>query len=309
MANWDKKHILSIRDFSRKEIDHILKKSYEMEGLLSSGDPINYMEGKMLANLFFEPSTRTRMSFEVAMKRLGGKTVGFSVGDTSAETKGETIADTVQVVEGYADVIVLRHYAEGASRMASENVSAPLINGGDGANQHPTQTLLDLYTIQKEFDSIDDLTIAMVGDLKYGRTVHSLANALEKYDGINLKLISPQELRMPRRIVDSLKDKGMQVEETSDLSIENADVVYVTRIQKERFPDPQEFEKVKETYILNRDVVENMKQNSIILHPLPRVSEIANEVDDSPQARYFEQAKNGVPVRMALLCLVCGVHI
>ncbi len=307
LRSWNKKHIISIRDFSRDEIDFILKKSAVMEKKLLSNKSLNLMKGKLLANLFFEPSTRTRMSFETAMKRLGGKTIGFNIAEISSEVKGETIADTVRVVEGYADIIVIRHPAEGAARLASENVRIPLINGGDGANQHPTQTLLDLYTIQKEFGSIDGLSIAMVGDLKYGRTVHSLANALESYD-VNLVLISPQELRMPKRVVDGLRDKGIDVKETSRLKISNVDVIYVTRIQKERFPDPQEFERVKEAYVLDIDIIDRLKDNAIIMHPLPRISEISPEIDNTKYARYFEQARNAVPVRMALLCLVCGVR-
>jgi len=307
LRSWNKKHIISIRDFSRDEIDFILKKSAVMEKRLLSNKSLNLMKGKLLANLFFEPSTRTRMSFETAMKRLGGKTIGFNIAEISSEVKGETIADTVRVVEGYADIIVIRHPAEGAARLASENVGIPLINGGDGANQHPTQTLLDLYTIQKEFGSIDGLSIAMVGDLKYGRTVHSLANALENYD-VNLVLISPQELRMPKRVVDGLRNKGIDVKETSRLKISNVDVIYVTRIQKERFPDPQEFERVKEAYVLDIDIIDRLKDNAIIMHPLPRISEISPEIDNTKYARYFEQARNGVPVRMALLCLVCGVR-
>ncbi len=306
LKRWNKKHIISIRDFSRDEIDFVLKKSALMERKLSSAKSLNLMQGKILANLFFEPSTRTRMSFESAMKRLGGKTMGFNVAEITSEVKGETIADTVKVVEGYADVIVIRHTAEGAAKLASENLNIPLINGGDGANQHPTQTLLDLYTIQKEFKKIDKLSIAIVGDLKYGRTVHSLANALENYD-VDITLISPTELRMPRRVLNSLKMKDIDVKEKTKLKIDDADVIYATRIQKERFPDPQEYERVKEAYILDTEVVDKLKKNAIIMHPLPRVSEISPEVDKTKHARYFEQAKNGVPVRMALLCLVCGV--
>jgi len=306
LKHWNKKHIISIRDFSRDEIDFVLKKSALMEGKLSSGKPVNLMGGRILANLFFEPSTRTRMSFETAMKRLGGKTIGFNVAEATSEVKGETIADTVRVVEGYADMIVLRHPAEGAARVASENIKIPLINGGDGANQHPTQTLLDLYTIQKEYKKIDGLSIAMVGDLKYGRTVHSLANALESYD-VKLTLISPRELKMPKRMVNGLRDKDIEVKETTKLSIGNADVIYATRIQRERFPDPQEYRRVRESYVLNESILNKLRDDTIIMHPLPRVSEISPEMDETRHARYFQQSRNGVPVRMALLCLVCGV--
>ncbi|OYT25969.1 MAG: aspartate carbamoyltransferase [Candidatus Altiarchaeales archaeon ex4484_96] len=306
LRRWDKKHIISIHDFSRDEIDFVLEKSRLMEDRLASNKPMNLMDGKILANLFFEPSTRTRMSFETAMKRLGGKTIGFNVAESTSEVKGETIADTVRVVEGYADVIVLRHHVEGAARLASENIDVPMINGGDGANQHPTQTLLDLYTIQKEYGKIDDLSIAIIGDLKYGRTVHSLANALEYY-GVKLTFISPRELRMPKRVVDGLRDKGIDVRETTKLRLGKADVVYATRIQRERFPDPQEYKRVKEAYVLDSNILGKLKDDAIIMHPLPRVSEIAPEIDDTRHARYFEQSNNGVPVRMALLCMVLGV--
>jgi len=303
---WTKKQIISIKDFSREEIDFVLKKSAEMEKKLNSGRTSSLMQGRILANLFFEPSTRTRMSFETAMKRLGGKTVGFTVSEMTSEAKGETIADTVRVIEGYADVMVIRHPVEGSARLASEYVRIPLINGGDGANQHPTQTLLDLYTISKEFRRIDGLDIALVGDLKYGRTVHSLTNALVNYD-VRLKFISPQELRMPRQIVKDLEENKIPVKETTKLNLKDSDVIYVTRIQRERFPDPQEYERIKGTYVIDLETTKGLKNSAIIMHPLPRVGEISPEVDGTKFARYFEQSRNGIPVRMALLCLACGV--
>lgn len=304
---WTKKHIISINDFSRDEIDFVLKKSAVMEKKLSDSRTSPLMEGKILANLFFEPSTRTRMSFEAAMKRLGGVTIGFDHPGISSEVKGETIADTVRIVSGYADVIVIRHPVEGSARLASEYSDSPIINGGDGSNQHPTQTLLDLYTIKKEFKEINGLSICIVGDLKYGRTVHSLTSALENYD-VSIKFVSPKELKAPRQIVKTLTEKGISVKETAKLNIKDSDVVYVTRIQKERFPDPQEYERVKDAYILNRKSLEGISDNAIVMHPLPRVSEICSDVDSTKYARYFEQARNGIPVRMALLCLVCGVR-
>ncbi len=303
---WNKKHIISIRDFSREEIDFVLKKSRDMEKKLKLGKTSSLMKDKILANLFFEPSTRTRMSFEAAMKKLGGVTIGFDYPGISSEVKGETIVDTVKIAAGYADVIVIRHPVEGSARLASENVDVPVINGGDGSNQHPTQTLLDLYTIKKEFKRIDGLNICVIGDLKYGRTVHSLTNALENYN-VNLCFISPWELRMPRRMVKGLEAKGIKVRETTKLNIKNFDVIYVTRIQKERFPDPQEYERVKDAYILNMDAIEGIKNEAIIMHPLPRVTEISTDIDNTKYAHYFEQARNGIPVRMTLLCLVCGV--
>jgi len=246
------------------------------------------------------------MSFEAAMKRLGGITIGFDHPGISSEVKGETIADTVRIVSGYADVIVIRHPIEGSARLASEYSDVPVINGGDGANQHPTQTLLDLYTIKKEFERIDGLDICIVGDLKYGRTVHSLTSALENYD-VRIRFISPKELRAPRQIVKSLSDRGIEVKEATKLNLKNSDVIYVTRIQKERFPDPQEYERVKGAFILNLNSLEGIRENAIIMHPLPRVSEISTDIDATKHARYFEQAKNGIPVRMALLCLVCDI--
>jgi aspartate carbamoyltransferase catalytic subunit len=303
---WSKRHIISINDFSREEIDFVLDKAAVMEGRMSDPDTAALMQGRILANLFFEPSTRTRMSFEAAMKRLGGMTVGFDAAAVSSEVKGETITDTVRVASGYADVMVIRHPVEGSARVASENCDCAVINGGDGANQHPTQTLLDLYTIVKEFGKIDDLDIAIIGDLKYGRTVHSLTGALGKYD-VRIKFISPQELRAPRQIVKSLTDEGISVKESNKLSLKDIDVAYVTRIQKERFPDPQEYELIKDAFVIDAKSLEEVRDNAIIMHPLPRVSEICTEVDDTPYARYFQQAKNGIPVRMALLCLVCGV--
>lgn len=303
---WTKKHIISINDFSRDEIDFVLEKSGALEKKLNSSKTSSLMKSKILANLFFEPSTRTRMSFEAAMKRLGGITIGFDHPGVSSEAKGETIADTIRIVSGYADVIVIRHPVEGSARLASEYSDVPVINGGDGANQHPTQTLLDLYTIKKEFGSIDGLDICILGDLKYGRTVHSLTSALENY-GVRIRFISPQELRAPRQIVKNLSERGIEVKETTKLNLKDSDVVYVTRIQKERFPDPQEYERIKDAFILNLNSLEGMRDNAIIMHPLPRVSEISTEIDATGHARYFEQARNGIPVRMALLCLVCDI--
>ncbi len=303
---WDKRHIISIKDFSREEIDYVLKKSVEMEERLDHEKTSTLMKNKILANLFFEPSTRTRMSFEAAMKKLGGVTIGFDYPEISSETKGETIIDTVRIASGYSDVVVIRNPVEGSARLASENSEVPVINGGDGSNQHPTQTLLDLYTIKKEFKKIDGLDICIVGDLKYGRTVHSLTNALENYD-VDLCFISPQELKMPRTIVKDLEDKGIKIKESGKLNVKDSDVIYVTRIQKERFPDPQEYERVKDAFVLDLQALEGLKDEAIIMHPLPRVTEISTEIDGTKYARYFQQAKNGIPVRMALLCLVSRI--
>ncbi len=303
---WTKKHIISIKDFSREEIDFILKKSAVMESLLKKGRTYNLMRNKILASLFFEPSTRTRLSFEAAMLRLGGNVIGFSGETDTSVKKGETIIDTLRMAASYSDLIVMRNSTEGSARLAAEHVDKPLINGGDGANQHPTQTLLDLYTIQKEFKKIDGLNIAMVGDLKYGRTVHSLANALENYK-VRLRFISPEELRMPDYITSGLRKGRIHFEETKRLKLDRMDVVYVTRIQQERFPDPQEYEKVKGAYVLDEKILPDLKKDAIIMHPLPRVTEISHRLDSTKHARYFEQAQNGIPVRMALICLVSGV--
>ncbi len=303
---WTKKHIISINDFSRDEIDFVLEKSELMEKKLKDSKTSSLMNGRILANLFFEPSTRTRMSFEVAMKRLGGMTVGFDDLSVSSEVKGETIADTIRVVSDYADVVVMRHPVEGSAMLASEYCNSPVINGGDGANQHPTQTLLDLYTIKKEFGGLDGLDLCIVGDLKYGRTVHSLTSAIEKYD-VKLKFISPKELKAPRQMIKSLVDRRIPVKESTKLNLRDSDVVYVTRIQKERFPDPQEYMRVKDAFIIDQRSLEALRDTAIIMHPLPRVSEISAGVDETKYARYFEQAKNGIPVRMALLCLVSGI--
>jgi len=303
---WTKKDVISIREFSRDEIDFVLSKSACMEKLLSSGKAYGLMQGRILATLFFEPSTRTRLSFQAAMKRLGGACIGFSAAEGTSVEKGETIIDTVRMAEAYADLIVIRNRMEGSARLAAENADIPVINGGDGANQHPTQTLLDLYTIKKEFGGIDGLKLCLVGDLKYGRTVHSLAEALKLYD-VSLRFISPPDLRMPKRITKELLDLGLNVSETDELDVSGCDVVYSTRIQKERFPDPQEYERVKDAYILDEALIPSLKKKSIIMHPLPRVNEIHYSLDKTEYARYFAQARNGVPVRMALLCLVCGV--
>ena len=297
--------IASIQDLSKEEIDYILKVSYTMEPVATKGSDI--LKGKILANLFFEPSTRTRLSFETAMLKLGGSNIGFGDVASTSVKKGENLADTVRTIENYADVIALRHPLEGAAKLAADFSKVPVINAGSGAEEHPTQALLDLYTIQKEKRKIDGLRIAMVGDLRYGRTVHSLACALSLYD-IKLILVSPDSLRMRREVIRSIQRK-ISVVETSNLeeTIPQIDVLYVTRIQKERFPDQAEYAKMKGVYRIDLKTLQKAKKDLIILHPLPRVDEISSEVDATPQARYFQQVWNGVVVRMALLSLVLGV--
>ena len=264
------------------------------------------LKGKILATLFFEPSTRTRLSFEAAMLKLGGSTIGFAEAEIASVRKGENLADTVRTVENYADIIALRHPLEGAAKLAAEFSKVPILNAGSGAEEHPTQALMDLYTMQKEKGTIDGLKVALVGDLRYGRTVHSLAYALSLYD-IELYLISPESLRMRHEVIRAIKDKISITQDTNlEKVIPQVDVLYVTRIQKERFPDPAEYAKVKGIYRIDLDTLKNAKKDLIILHPLPRVDEIAAEVDSKPQARYFQQVWNGIVVRMTLLALVLG---
>jgi len=296
--------IISIEDFSREEITYILNTSKTMEPVATQGSDM--LKGKILATLFFEPSTRTRLSFEAAMLKLGGSVIGFAEAELASVKKGENLADTVRTVENYADVIALRHPLDGAAKLAAELSKVPIINGGSGSEEHPTQALVDLYTMQKEKGKIDGLKIALVGDLRYGRTVHSLAYALSLYN-IDLYLISPESLRMRREVRRTIQNK-IPVTEGSNLEkvIPQIDVLYVTRIQKERFPDPAEYAKVKGVYKINLDTLSTAKKDMIILHPLPRVDEITPEVDKTPQARYFQQVWNGVVVRMALLALVLG---
>jgi aspartate carbamoyltransferase catalytic subunit len=296
--------IISIKDFSREEINYILKSSHTMEPLAVKGSAM--LKGKILASLFFEPSTRTRLSFEAAMLKLGGSTIGFAEAEIASVRKGENLADTVRTVENYADIIALRHPLEGAAKLAAEFSKVPILNAGSGAEEHPTQALMDLYTVQKEKGKIDGLKIALVGDLRYGRTVHSLAYALSLYN-IELYLISPESLRMRHEVIHAIKNK-ISIFEDSNLEniIPQIDVLYVTRIQKERFPDPAEYAKVKGIYKIDLKTLKNAKKDMIILHPLPRIDEIAAEVDSTPQARYFQQVWNGIVVRMTLLELVLG---
>jgi len=275
-----------------------------MEPIARSGSEM--LHGKILATLFFEPSTRTRLSFEAAMNKLGGTAIGFAEPKVAAIKKGENLADTIRVVENYADVLVLRHPLEGAARLAAEFSDVPVINAGSGAEEHPTQALLDLYTILKEKGTIDGLNITLMGDLRYGRTVHSLAYALSLYN-VNLFLVSPMLLRMRREVSDAIKKRIRITEGTSVGDVlPETDVLYVTRIQEERFPDPAEYAKVRGTYKIGLDTLRDAKEDMIIMHPLPRVDEIDHEVDDTPHARYFQQVWNGIVTRTALLALILG---
>jgi aspartate carbamoyltransferase catalytic subunit len=292
-------HLISATQLSRADIEAVLDRAAEIDA-----DPAAWHgrhSGSILGLCFFEPSTRTRMSFDTAMKRLGGRTIDVGAVESSSVTKGETLADTMRVLEGYADALVLRHPSEGAATMAAEFVDVPLVNAGDGAGQHPTQTLLDLYTI-RENAGLDDITVGIMGDLKYGRTVHSLAAALTNFD-IRQQFISPESLQLPRSVRYDLHESGAQVREHTDLDdvLPELDVLYVTRIQRERFPDENEYRKVAGQYRVDTDDLRSANDPLTVLHPLPRVDEIAPEVDDTDHAKYFEQAHNGVPIRMALL--------
>ena len=296
--------IVSIKDFTREEIDYILKTAASMEQTAKKGSDM--LHGKILATLFFEPSTRTRLSFEAAMNKLGGTAIGFAEPKVTAIKKGENLADTIRVVENYADVMVLRHPLEGAARLAAEFANVPVINAGSGAEEHPTQALLDLYTILKEKGTIDGLNITLMGDLRYGRTVHSLAYALSLYK-VKLFLVSPELLRMRREVTDVIKKK-IEVVEGSAVEdfLPETDVLYVTRIQEERFPDPAEYAKVSGTYKIDVPTLKDAKDDMIIMHPLPRVDEIDHEVDNTRHARYFQQVWNGIVMRTALLALILG---
>lgn len=307
MTKLARKDILRADQFTRDEVSLIMDTASQFEEALKRGERLTNMQGLILATLFFEPSTRTRLSFETAMLRLGGQVITVAEPKSSSAAKGESLWDTIKTVEGYADVIVLRHPKIGAAEEAAAATDRPIINAGDGAGQHPTQSLLDVYTILKEKGTIDGLTIALVGDLKYGRTVHSLAELLALYD-VRLILVSPAALRMPAEIVAKLKEAGLPVEETEDLreALKKSDILYMTRIQKERFEDPAEYERLKGVYILTRSLLSRAKEGITIMHPLPRVNEITTDVDDYKGAAYFRQAANGVPVRMALLALVTG---
>lgn len=295
--DWRGKDIISIRELSREHIEDVLNHAHQIRP-----DP-TLLQGRVMASLFFEPSTRTQLSFATAMQRLGGRVIGFSGIEGTSIVKGESLQDTVRTIEKYADIIVIRHPLEGSARLVADTVSIPVINAGDGANQHPTQTLMDLFTIKKFHNRLDGLKIGLVGDLKYGRTVHSLAIALTRFRKITLRLISPPNLRMPPSVLQELNGI-VSYTETEHLDLSDLDVVYVTRIQKERFPDIEEYEKVKGTYVITPKVCEMLKPTAILLHPLPRVDEITPDVDTLPQAKYFDQVQNGVPVRMALLKLI-----
>ena len=302
-----KKDVLRADQFTPGDIHLILERAATYEAALAAGKELDELRGKVLATLFFEPSTRTRLSFETAMLRLGGRVLSVSEAKSTSASKGESLHDTIKTVEGYADAIVLRHPEVGAAEVAARATTKPVLNAGDGAGEHPTQSLLDLYTIRKEQGRVDGLTIALVGDLKHGRTVHSLATLLLQYP-VSFLFVSPPALRMPREVVERVRAKGISVRETDDLgpALAESDVVYMTRIQRERFADPTEYDRLKDAYVLTRAILGKAKPSITVMHPLPRVNEISTDVDDLPGAAYFRQSANGVPVRMALLALLLG---
>lgn len=299
-----KRSLVSIDDLTTDEIIRLLDMATEFER-----EPIqNLLEGKVISTLFFEPSTRTRLSFESAISRLGGKIIGFTDAASSSVSKGESLNDTIRTVNNYCDLIVMRHPIEGSARYASEVATVPVINAGDGANQHPTQTLLDLYSIRKTQGKLDNLNIFLVGDLKYGRTVHSLLLAMARWKA-TFTFIAPEELKMPDEYKIYLKNLGLKYYEHTDFTdiVSEADIIYMTRVQKERFSDPMEYEKVKNVYVLKNSMLKKTKPTMRILHPLPRVNEIHTDVDANPQAYYFEQALNGVYTRQAILTFLLGI--
>ena len=301
--------LITMDDLSNKEIENLLDNAERLLPVAKGDVHLPLLEGKVLANMFFENSTRTRMSFESAMKRLGGSVLNFSSAGSSV-AKGETLYDTMQMIDGYADVAAIRHPRQGAAQYTADAIDIPVLNAGDGAGNHPTQTLLDLFTIREAHGTLEGLNVVLVGDLRYGRTVHSLSHALVRF-GATLTLVSPDSLRMPAEIVSDLTAGGAKVTETTDLAgtLDEADVIYMTRIQKERFPDEDEYSKVAGIYMLTASDLAGAKGGMIIMHPLPRVNEIHPSVDATRHARYFQQAFNGVVARMALLCDCLSVRV
>lgn len=299
-----KKSLVSIDDYTKDEYMRLI----EVADFYEHNPNQNILNDKVIATLFYEPSTRTRLSFESAISRLGAKYIGFSDTQTSSISKGESFKDTVKIVNNYCDLLIMRHPLEGSVRYASEISKVPLINAGDGANQHPTQTLLDLYSIKKTQNTLDNLNILMVGDMKYGRTVHSLLMAMSNFN-TSFTFISPEELKMPKQYKQHLEGLGLHYKEDSifENNIPNADIIYMTRIQKERFTDPIDYEKIKNAYVLKNSMLKKSKKNMKILHPLPRVNEISNDVDENPKAYYFDQALNGVYIRQAIISEILGV--
>lgn len=306
-APWYGKSIISVKQFSKEDLKYIFEVAHEMREMVGRVGTFDLLKGKILANLFYEPSTRTASSFTAAMERLGGSVIPINEVKYSSVAKGESLPDTVRSLECYSDVIVLRHPEVGASELAAKYAHKPIINAGDGIGEHPTQALLDLFTIIEEQGRVDGLTVTLLGDLKYGRTVHSLSRLLSLYD-VKLNFVSPEILALPREIMAELDDQGVPCQESTLLEkmLPETDVLYVTRVQKERFEDVEEYEKVRGTYIITPQTLDTAKDDLILMHPLPRVGEISLELDDDPRAAYFRQMEYGMYVRMALLAMVLG---
>ncbi len=307
-APWYGKNILSVKQFTRADLEYIFGVAHEMRVMVERIGTFDLLKGKILANLFYEPSTRTFASFMAAMQRLGGAVIPISEVRYSSVAKGESLPDTVRTLAAYADVIVLRHPEVGAAALAAQFAGKPVINAGDGVGEHPTQALLDVFTIKEELGRLDNLTVTMLGDLKYGRTVHSLARLLTRFENIKLNYVSPELLRMPREVMEEVAEKGIPQKEYTVLDevLPETDVLYVTRVQRERFDNLEEYEKVKDAYVITPKTLEKAKQKMIVMHPLPRVNEIDMEVDKDPRAAYFRQMEYGLYVRMALLAMVLG---
>ena len=307
-APWYGKDILSVKQFSRPDLDDIFAVAHEMRAMVERVGTFDLLKGKILANLFYEPSTRTSSSFMAAMKRLGGAVIPISEVKYSSVAKGESLPDTVRTLGCYADVIVIRHPEVGSAALAAEFSRKPVINAGDGVGEHPTQALLDTFTIREELGRLDNISVTMLGDLKYGRTVHSLARLLTQFHNIKLNYVSPDILRMPRDVMEEVEAKGIPQGEHTTLGrvLAKTDVLYVTRVQRERFEDPADYEKVKGAYVINPEVMKPAKEKMIVMHPLPRVTEISMDFDDDPRAAYFRQMEYGLYVRMALLAMVLG---
>jgi aspartate carbamoyltransferase catalytic subunit len=307
-AEWYGKDIISVKQFSRDDLEYVFGVAHEMRGMVERIGTFDLLKGKILANIFYEPSTRTSSSFTAAMERLGGSVIPINEVKYSSVTKGESLSDTVRTMECYADVIVLRHPETGSAAIAAKAARKPVINAGDGIGEHPTQALLDTFTIVEELGRLDNLNVTMLGDLRYGRTVHSLARLLSSFNGIKLNYVSPENLRMPQAVMDEVAEKNVPQAEYSSLEdvLPDTDVLYVTRVQKERFEDSAEYEKVKGAYVIDPEVMKPAKQDMIVMHPLPRVTEISMDFDDDPRAAYFRQMEYGLYVRMSLLAMVLG---
>ena len=307
-APWFGKDILSVKQFSRADLEYVFGVAHEMRGMVERVGTFDLLKGKILANLFYEPSTRTSSSFTAAMERLGGSVIPINEVKYSSVSKGESLPDTIRTLECYADVIVLRHPETGSAAIAAKAARKPVINAGDGVGEHPTQALLDTFTIMEELGRLDNLTITMLGDLKYGRTVHSLARIMSLFTNVRINYVSPEILRMPKEVMDEVTSKGVPQSEhgTLDKVLAETDVLYVTRVQKERFENVDDYEKVKGAYVIDPQIMKAAKQEMIVMHPLPRVGEISPDFDDDPRAAYFRQMEYGLYVRMALLAMVLG---